>query len=51
MTKQRMPEICSVYNSKDSKNTNEGKINRSRISKPYIEKKHQLGKIQLIYIL
>lgn len=48
MTKQRMPKISSGYGSRDRKNTNEGKINRSRIYKAYPEKKYQLDKIQLI---
>lgn len=48
MTKQRMPKIYSDYDSRDHKNTNIGKINRSRICKAYPEKKHQLDKIQLI---
>ena len=41
MTKQRMPKICWDYNSRDHKNANEGKINRSRICKAYPEKKYK----------
>jgi len=43
-----MPEICLDYDSRDHKNTNEGKNNRSRICKAYPAKKYKLDKIQLI---
>lgn len=45
MTKQNVPEIHLGYGRKDHKNTNESKINRRRICKPYSEKKCLLDKI------